>query len=191
MNNFTKKVLNSKSYTKFLKNAADDRSFNALSDHKKKKERGLMYKRPTPEMHEVQRTPPPKSPGQFNMTKVKNTPGGSRVLRSKRGLNYRLPITGSPLPFEKSYKRRKTNSSSNSSNNNSSYSPKSPLKLGKKLFDQFRNMKVTSSTRSMHTGGLVRKTGPHRLLKNEIVLSRSQRRGFTHGQIVKILARLH
>ncbi len=41
--------------------------------------------------------------------------------------------------------------------------------------------------RSMHTGGLVRKTGPHRLLKGEIVLSRAQRQGFTHGQIVKIL----
>ena len=41
--------------------------------------------------------------------------------------------------------------------------------------------------RPMHTGGLVRKTGPHRLLKDEIVLSRAQRRGLTHGQIVKIL----
>ena len=41
--------------------------------------------------------------------------------------------------------------------------------------------------RQMHTGGLVRKTGPHRLLKDEIVLSRAQRRGLTHGQIVKIL----
>jgi len=40
---------------------------------------------------------------------------------------------------------------------------------------------------SLHTGGLVRKTAPHRLLKNEIVLSRAQRKGFTHGQIVKIL----
>ena len=40
---------------------------------------------------------------------------------------------------------------------------------------------------SLHTGGLVRKTGPHRLLKNEIVLSRAQRKGLTHGQIVKIL----
>ena len=188
MNNFTKKVLKSESYTQFLKNAAAARSFYALSDHKKKKEGGLMYKRPTPEMHEVQKTPPPKSPGQFNMTGVKNTPGGSRVLRSKRGLTYRLPITGSPLPFQK---RRKTNNSNSSSSNNNSYSPKSPLKLGKNLFDQFKKMKVTSSTRSMHTGGLVRKTGPHRLLKNEIVLSRSQRRGFTHGQIVKILARLH
>ena len=39
----------------------------------------------------------------------------------------------------------------------------------------------------MHTGGLVRKTGPHRLLKDEIVLSRAQRKGLTHGQIVKIL----
>ena len=41
--------------------------------------------------------------------------------------------------------------------------------------------------RPMHTGGLVRKTGPHRLLKDEIVLSRAQRKGLTHGQIVKIL----
>lgn len=41
--------------------------------------------------------------------------------------------------------------------------------------------------RQMHTGGLVRKTGPHRLLKDEIVLSRAQRGGLTHGQIVKIL----
>ena len=41
--------------------------------------------------------------------------------------------------------------------------------------------------RAMHSGGLVRKTGPHRLLKGEIVLSRSQRQGLTHGQIVKIL----
>ena len=40
---------------------------------------------------------------------------------------------------------------------------------------------------SRHTGGLIRKTGPHRLLKDEIVLSRAQRKGFTHGQIVKIL----
>jgi len=40
-----------------------------------------------------------------------------------------------------------------------------------------------------HTGGLVRKTGSYRLLKNEIVLSRAQRKGFTHGQIVKILAK--
>ena len=43
------------------------------------------------------------------------------------------------------------------------------------------------SPRPMHTGGLVRKTGVHRLLKDEIVLSRAQRNGFTHGQIVKIL----
>lgn len=42
--------------------------------------------------------------------------------------------------------------------------------------------------RNMHVGGLVRKTGPHRLLKGEIVLSRSQRQGFTHAQILKILA---
>ena len=41
--------------------------------------------------------------------------------------------------------------------------------------------------RQMHTGGLVRKTAPHRLLKDEIVLSRAQRKGLTHGQIVKIL----
>ena len=40
-----------------------------------------------------------------------------------------------------------------------------------------------------HTGGLIHKTGPHRLLKGEIVLSRAQRKGFTHGQIVKILAK--
>ena len=40
---------------------------------------------------------------------------------------------------------------------------------------------------SLHTGGLVRKTAPHRLLKDEIVLSRAQRKGLTHGQIVKIL----
>ena len=39
----------------------------------------------------------------------------------------------------------------------------------------------------MHTGGLVRKTGSHRLLKGEIVLSRAHRKGLTHGQIVKIL----
>jgi len=44
--------------------------------------------------------------------------------------------------------------------------------------------------RSMHSGGLVRKSGPHRLLKGEIVLSRSQRQGFTHGQILKILSLL-
>lgn len=41
--------------------------------------------------------------------------------------------------------------------------------------------------RNMHVGGLVRKTGAHRLLKGEIVLSRSQRRGLTHGQILKLL----
>ena len=41
--------------------------------------------------------------------------------------------------------------------------------------------------RNMHSGGLVRKTGPHRLLGGEIVLSRSQRQGLTHGQILKIL----
>ena len=41
--------------------------------------------------------------------------------------------------------------------------------------------------RNMHVGGLVRKTSPHRLLKGEIVLSRSQCRGLTHGQILKIL----
>ena len=39
----------------------------------------------------------------------------------------------------------------------------------------------------LHSGGLVRKTGSHRLLKGEIVLSRAQRRGMTHAQIVKIL----
>ena len=128
MNNFTKKVLKSESYTQFLKNAAAARSFYALSDHKKKKEGGLMYKRPTPEMHEVQKTPPPKSPGLFGKS-VKTTPGGSRVMRSKRGLNYRFPITGSPLPFEK---RRKTNNSNSSSNNNSSYSPQISPQIGEK-----------------------------------------------------------
>ena len=43
--------------------------------------------------------------------------------------------------------------------------------------------------RAMHTGGLVRKSAVHRLLKGEIVLSRAQRQGLTHGQIVKILSR--
>ena len=38
-----------------------------------------------------------------------------------------------------------------------------------------------------HTGGLVRKTCSYRLLKGEIVLSRAQRKGFTHAQIVRIL----
>ena len=42
---------------------------------------------------------------------------------------------------------------------------------------------------TMHSGGLVRSTKSFRLLKNEIVLSRAQRKGFTHGQIVKILAK--
>ena len=179
-------VLNSNSYKQFLAMAQRERNFNRYSNNKKTRVNPLK-RRATTNLHSVQGTPPAKSPGQFNMTKVKNTPGGSRVLRSKRGLNYRLPMSGSPLPFERDYKRLKPNNSSN----NNSYSPKSPLQLRKKLFDQFGKMNVTSSTRSMHTGGLVRKTGPHRLLKNEIVLSRSQRRGFTHGQIVKILARLH
>jgi hypothetical protein len=163
--NLTNKVLKSESYTKFLKNAADDRSFYALSDHKKKKERGLMYKRPTPEMHEVQKTPPPKSPGQFNMTSVKNTPGGSRVVRSKRGLNYRLPMSGSPLPFEKDYKRRKMQRT---------HSPKSPLQIGKvmntkekkQLFAQFKNIEV----KQYKKGGLVRKTGLALVHKGELVI---------------------
>lgn len=46
---------------------------------------------------------------------------------------------------------------------------------------------AAAAGRSMHTGGLVRKTATHRLLKGEIVLSRAQRQGFTHAQIVKIL----
>jgi len=45
----------------------------------------------------------------------------------------------------------------------------------------------STAPRAMHSGGLIRKTGPHRLLEGEIVLSRSQRQGLTHGQIVKIL----
>ena len=47
--------------------------------------------------------------------------------------------------------------------------------------------RAADAPRAMHTGGLVRKTGSHRLLKGEIVLSRAQRQGLTHGQIVKIL----
>ena len=41
----------------------------------------------------------------------------------------------------------------------------------------------------MHSGGLVRSTKSYRLLKGEIVLSRGQRKGLTHGQIVKLIER--
>ena len=52
---------------------------------------------------------------------------------------------------------------------------------------RYKIIKNEWNMRSMHTGGLIRKSGPHRLLKGEIVLSKAQRQGFTHGQIVKIL----
>jgi len=48
-------------------------------------------------------------------------------------------------------------------------------KTGKQLFPQ------------KHSGGLIRSTRSYRLLKGEIVLSRGQRKGLTHGQIVKLI----
>jgi hypothetical protein len=162
--NLTNKVLNSKSYTNFLAMAQRERNYNRYSNNKKQRVNPFKA-RATPNLHSVQRTPPPKSPGQFNMTKVKNTPGGSRVLRSKRGLNYRLPMSGSPLPFEKDYKRRKMQRT---------HSPKSPLQIGKvmntkekkQLFAQFKNIEV----KQYKKGGLVRKTGLALVHKGELVI---------------------
>ena len=71
-----------------------------------------------------------------------------------------------------------SNSNSNSNNNNT------PARARR---SRAPSPESNNNMPSLHTGGLVRKTAPHRLLKNEIVLSRAQRKGFTHGQIVKIL----
>ena len=69
-------------------------------------------------------------------------------------------------------------SNSNSNNNNTPARPRR---------SRAPSPEANNNMPSLHTGGLVRKTAPHRLLKDEIVLSRAQRKGLTHGQIVKIL----
>ena len=157
-------VLNSNSYKQFLAMAQRERNFNRYSNNKKTRVNPLK-RRATTNLHSVQRTPPAKSPGQFNMTKVKNTPGGSRVLRSKRGLNYRLPMSGSPLPFEKTHKRLKADERT--------YSPQSPFNLvgnnhpeRKQLMNIFKNMQVNEYKK----GGLVRKTGLALVHKGELVI---------------------
>ena len=157
-------ILKSSNYQQFLAMAQRERNFNRYSNNKKTRVNPLKP-RATPNLHNVQRTPPPKSPGQFNMTKAKNTPGGSRVLRSKRGLNYRLPMSGSPLPFEKSYKRMKR-----------TLSPHSPLNIlgsnpeRKQLINLFGNMNVNGKVNEYKKGGLVRKTGLALVHKGELVI---------------------
>ncbi len=44
---------------------------------------------------------------------------------------------------------------------------------------------------TMHSGGLIRSTGEYRLLSGEIILSREQKKGLTHGQIVKLIEEYH
>tara|TARA_Y100001936_G_scaffold220891_2_gene235423 strand:+ start:3516 stop:4127 length:612 start_codon:yes stop_codon:yes gene_type:complete len=44
---------------------------------------------------------------------------------------------------------------------------------------------------TMHSGGLIRSTGEYRLLSGEIILSREQKKGLTHGQIVKLIEKYH
>ena len=82
------------------------------------------------------------------------------------------------------------NNSSNNENKIANRRRRSPEKYNECKYKIIKNeWNKPPPLRSMHTGGLVRKTATHRLLKGEIVLSRAQRQGLTHGQIVKILAK--
>jgi len=64
---------------------------------------------------------------------------------------------------------------------------------GERIIRKARDSRPSRASRELfpkkHSGGLVRSTKSYRLLKGEIVLSRGQRKGMTHGQIVKLIER--
>ena len=100
-------------------------------------------------------------------------------LANRRGLKRRLRIEVPPNNHQ--YQKPKP------PNNTQTQKPKPPNNTPKPNNNYNSMLKRMGILPTMHTGGLVRKTAPHRLLKGEVVLSRGQRRGLTHGQIVKIL----
>jgi len=110
------------------------------------------------------------------MQRIRNSrPNGSfGYLREGRGAFQEPPPARAPL-INRMYQR------------SGSTSPPPRVNIPNNNNRGRRSGSPSPEPRQMHTGGLVRKTGPHRLLKDEIVLSRAQRKGFTHGQIVKIL----
>jgi len=68
-------ILKSSNYQQFLAMAQRERNFNRYSNNKKTRVNPLKP-RATPNLHNVQRTPPPKSPGQFNIDKDEKHPRG-------------------------------------------------------------------------------------------------------------------
>jgi len=120
-----------------------------------------------------------------------------RPTHSKK--NYQLAVKNSYTGPKKASKRRLEMIPPSSPTSRSRAALKRAREKGKSMEmraqstpmedNAVKGLLALSRAPTRHTGGLIHKTGPHRLLKGEIVLSRAQRKGFTHGQIVKILAK--
>lgn len=167
--NITKKVLESNSYEGFLSWARNQRNFNRLPESKKRR-LNPFYKRPTPNLHQVT-----KSPNKKNMISFvpEITPKGNGMMVGKTRVSL---YTNTP---PRKVKRRLISPN----NNNTS----------KNLRGNFKKMKMNSPPRKALTkqltptsplqkgpfnsykkGGVVRKTGLARVHRGELVIPRAK-----------------
>ena len=161
--NITKKVLESTNYKRFLSWAKNQRKFNSLPESKKRRINPF-YNRPTPNLHQIT-----KSPNKKNMITFvpEITPKGKGMMigntrvslytnsppsRRKRRLTSPKNLTGN-------FKKMKMNSPPRGTLTKQ-LTPKSPLQKGP--FNSYKK------------GGVVRKTGLARVHRGELVIPRAK-----------------